>query len=38
MIGSRRPGPVTSPIQDIYFQSVRGERPEYAEWNEYVGD
>ena len=32
------PGPVTSRIQDIYFQSVRGERPEYAEWNEYVGD
>ena len=32
------PGPVTSRIQDVYFQAVRGERPEYAEWNEYVGD
>ncbi|MDG2428175.1 MAG: branched-chain amino acid transaminase [Acidimicrobiales bacterium] len=31
------PGPVTSRIQEIFFEAVRGERPEYAEWNEHVG-
>ena len=31
------PGPVTRAIQKIFYQAVRGERPEYAEWNEYVG-
>ena len=35
VIGS--PGPVTSRIQEVFFQAVRGERPEYAEWNEHVG-
>ena len=30
------PGPITSRIQDVYFQAVRGERPEYAGWNEHV--
>ena len=30
------PGPVTSRIQEIFFQAVRGERPEYSEWNEHV--
>jgi|TARA_B110000438_G_scaffold278319_1_gene301748 branched-chain amino acid aminotransferase len=34
VIGS--PGPVTSRIQEVFFQAVRGERPEYAEWNEHV--
>jgi branched-chain amino acid aminotransferase len=30
------PGPVTSRIQEVFFQAVRGERPEYSEWNEHV--
>ena len=30
------PGPVTRAIQKIFFETVRGERPEYIEWNEYV--
>ncbi|MDG1989615.1 MAG: aminotransferase class IV, partial [Acidimicrobiales bacterium] len=31
------PGPMTSRIQEVFFQAVRGERPEYSEWNEHVG-
>lgn len=30
------PGPVTRAIQDVFFEAVRGGRPEYAEWNEHV--
>ena len=30
------PGPVTRAIQEVFFEAVRGERPEYAEWNEHV--
>lgn len=30
------PGPVTRQIQEKFFSAVRGELPEYAEWNEYV--
>lgn len=30
------PGPVTRAIQDVFFEAVRGRRPEYAEWNEHV--
>jgi branched-chain amino acid aminotransferase len=30
------PGPITRAIQDVFFQAVRGERPEYASWNEHV--
>jgi branched-chain amino acid aminotransferase len=30
------PGPMTRAIQDVFFQAVRGERPEYASWNEHV--
>ena len=30
------PGPVTLQIQEVFIQAVRGERPEYAGWNEHV--
>ena len=30
------PGPITKAIQGIYFDVVRGKRPEYESWNEYV--
>ena len=30
------PGPVTRAVQDVFFEAVRGKRPEYAEWNEHV--
>ena len=30
------PGPVTRAIQEVFFEAVRGNRPEYAEWNEHV--
>lgn len=31
-IGDGTPGPVTRSIQEVYFQTIRGERPEYAAW------
>ncbi len=30
------PGPVTRAVQEVFFEAVRGKRPEYAEWNEHV--
>jgi branched-chain amino acid aminotransferase len=30
------PGPITRAIQDVFFKAVRGEVPQYAEWNEHV--
>ena len=30
------PGPTTRAVQDVFFEAVRGKRPEYAEWNEHV--
>jgi branched-chain amino acid aminotransferase len=30
------PGPVTRAIQEVFFQAVRGELPQYAQWNEHV--
>ncbi len=30
------PGPVTRVIQERFFEAVRGKRPEYSDWNEYV--
>ena len=30
------PGPVTRAIQERFFEAVRGKRPEYSDWNEYV--
>jgi branched-chain amino acid aminotransferase len=34
VIGDR--GPVTERLQATFFQAVRGELPQYAEWNEHV--
>jgi branched-chain amino acid aminotransferase len=34
VIGDR--GPVTERVQATFFQAVRGELPQYAEWNEHV--
>jgi branched-chain amino acid aminotransferase len=31
-IGDGRPGPLTTRIQEVYFQAVRGELPRYAHW------
>ena len=33
-IGDR--GPITKAIQEVYFDVVRGKRPEYESWNEHV--
>jgi len=30
------PGPITKAIQERFFEAVRGKRPEYSNWNEYV--
>ena len=30
------PGPITRAIQERFFEAVRGKRPEYSDWNEYV--
>ncbi|MEE1564590.1 MAG: aminotransferase class IV, partial [Acidimicrobiales bacterium] len=30
------PGPITRAVQEVFYEAVRGRRPEYAEWNEYV--
>lgn len=32
LVGDGTPGPITKAIQSTYFQAVRGERPQYAEW------
>jgi branched-chain amino acid aminotransferase len=31
-IGNGKPGPMTRDIQDVYYKTVRGEEPRYAEW------
>jgi branched-chain amino acid aminotransferase len=35
-IADGKPGPVTLAIQERFFQAVRGERPEYADWLAHV--
>jgi branched-chain amino acid aminotransferase len=30
------PGPITRAIQDVFYKAVRGELPQYADWNEHV--
>lgn len=35
-VGSGKPGPITRAIQEIFFQAVRGEVPQYKDWVEYV--
>jgi branched-chain amino acid aminotransferase len=32
MIGSGTRGPITEKLQSIYFEAVRGEQSQYAEW------
>jgi branched-chain amino acid aminotransferase len=32
VIGEGRPGPVTLRLQKLYFQVIRGERPEWKGW------
>lgn len=36
VIGEGKPGPVTKKIQEIYFQAIRGARPEYTRWLSYL--
>lgn len=31
-IGSGKPGPMTRDIQDVFYKTVRGEEPRYADW------
>jgi branched-chain amino acid aminotransferase len=35
-IGSGRPGRVTTTLRDLYFDIVRGRKPEYAHWLTFV--
>lgn len=35
-VGHGRPGPITRRVQERYFQAVRGELPDYADWNHPV--
>jgi branched-chain amino acid aminotransferase len=35
-IGKGEPGPVTKKLQEIFFQVVKGARPEYQRWLTYV--
>lgn len=31
-IGTKAPGPITRAIMDLFFRTIRGEAPQYAEW------
>lgn len=31
-VGAGKPGPITKRLQEIYFQVIRGEKPEYSRW------
>jgi branched-chain amino acid aminotransferase len=35
-VGSGRPGPITTQLQDTYFRTIRGEVDRYKDWLEYV--
>src|SRR5215831_3366382 len=35
-IGNAKPGAITKLVQEVYFKSVRGHEPKYAEWLTYV--
>jgi len=37
-IGSGARGPITEKLQSIYFEAVRGEQSQYAEWLAPVAD
>jgi branched-chain amino acid aminotransferase len=32
VIGNGKPGPMTRDIQDVFYKTVRGEEPRYADW------
>jgi branched-chain amino acid aminotransferase len=36
IVGEGKPGPVTKAIQEVFFQAVRGEVPQYKDWVEHV--
>jgi branched-chain amino acid aminotransferase len=36
-IGEGKTGPVTSKIQEIYHDAIRGKIKKYEEWCDYVG-
>ena len=36
-VGSGKPGPITQAIQQVFFETVRGQRDEYSDWLDYVG-
>jgi branched-chain amino acid aminotransferase len=35
-VGAGKPGPITRAIQEVFFQAVRGEVPQYKDWVEHV--
>ncbi len=35
-VGAGKPGPITKAIQEVFFQAVRGEVPQYKDWVEHV--
>jgi branched-chain amino acid aminotransferase len=35
-IGQGQPGPVTRKLQEVFFQAVKGSKPEYQRWLTYV--
>lgn len=35
-VGKGEPGPVTKRLQEVYFQTIRGARPEYSRWLSYL--
>ncbi|HLI45098.1 MAG TPA: branched-chain amino acid transaminase [Acidimicrobiales bacterium] len=36
VVGTGKPGPITTAIQEVFFKAVRGEVPEYKDWVEHV--
>ncbi|MFY1828528.1 branched-chain amino acid transaminase [Myxococcus fulvus] len=36
MVGTGKPGPIGTFVQETYFRTVRGQEPRYAEWLTYV--
>ncbi|MFY2561618.1 branched-chain amino acid transaminase [Corallococcus terminator] len=35
-VGTGKPGPIGTFVQEMYFRTVRGQEPRYAEWLTYV--
>lgn len=35
-IGQGKPGPVTKRVQEVYFQTIRGQKVEYSRWLTYL--